>query len=52
MVLEVAERGVESYRTDAIKNKESPKSSLQKVENYDIGAKRPKFLPKGGFSGG
>jgi hypothetical protein len=31
------------------KNKESPKSSLKKVENYDLGAKRPKSLPKAGI---
>jgi hypothetical protein len=31
------------------KNKEGPKSSRQKVENFDIGAKRPKSLPKAGI---
>jgi hypothetical protein len=31
------------------KNKESLKSSLQKVENFDLGAKRPKSLPKAGI---
>jgi hypothetical protein len=31
------------------KNKESLKNSMQKVENIDLGVKRPKSLPKAGI---